>query len=283
MLRRHPMDQKQLRRDMAYVNRVNIFYRDTLSGDRTVLCLHGRWGRGETWSDFISRYRDRYRIIAPDQRGHGLSDRPEGSYSAEVMAGDMHELLRKLDAAPAIVVGHSMGGRIAGTLAALHPGSVKALAILDEPAGTPGHTYRTTEDGSPVDPLTGDWPTPYPTYGDALVDLRARFPRETNVRYFLESLDETEPGYDFLFSRRAMGALSRDYHDWYHLLAGITCPVLIVRAAESWCLSTGEAAKMRQALPGCEYYEVPGSDHMVYADNPDEFYPGFDKFLKQIR
>ncbi len=276
------MDEKTLKRDTAYVNRVNIFYRDTLAGDRTVLCLHGRWGRGETWVDFMARYRDRYRIIAPDQRGHGLSDGPEGIYSGEVMAEDMHELLRELGCARAIVVGHSMGGRVAATLAALHPESVAALAILDEPAGTPGHTFKLSGNGTPVDPLTSEWPTPYSTYEEALSDLKARFPRETNVRYFLESLEENANGYDFLFSRYAMGALSRDYHDWYDLLPLIRCPALLVRADESWCLSAEEAAKIRQALPGCTYFEVSGSDHMVYADNPEGFFAGFERYMMSL-
>ena len=276
------MRDSRLKRGFVYVNRVDIFYRDTLTGDETMLCLHGRWGRGETWSEFIARYSDRYRIIAPDQRGHGLSDRPEGCYSGGKLAEDMHDLIRRLGIAPVIAVGHSMGGRIAGTLAARHPESVRALAILDEPAGTPGHTFELRDDGTPVDPLTSDWPTPYPTYQHAINDLRVRFKRETNVRYFLESLDETEQGYDYLFSRYAMGALSRDYQDWYDLLQKIECPTLLVRADESWCLSEEEAGKIRQAIRGCDYFEVSGSDHMVYADNPGEFYKGFDAFLKKL-
>jgi 2-succinyl-6-hydroxy-2,4-cyclohexadiene-1-carboxylate synthase len=276
------MAKSRLKRDFVYVNRVDIFYRDTLAGDETILCLHGRWGRGETWSEFMARYRDRYRIIAPDQRGHGLSDRPEGCYSGEVLAEDMYELVRRLGAGPVIAVGHSMGGRIAGTLAAIHPDAVRALAILDEPAGTPGHTFRLTDGGRPLDPLTSEWPTPYPTYRDAIAHLRDELARETNVRYFLESLDETELGYDYLFSRFAMGALSRDYHDWYDLLERIECPTLLVRAAESWCLSKEEAEKIRQAIRHCCYFEVSGSDHMVYADNPEEFYQGFDLFLRKL-
>jgi 2-succinyl-6-hydroxy-2,4-cyclohexadiene-1-carboxylate synthase len=276
------MAKSRLKRGFVYVNRVDIFYRDTLAGDETILCLHGRWGRGETWSEFMARYRDCYRIIAPDQRGHGLSDRPEGCYSGEVLAEDMYELVRRLGAAPVIAVGHSMGGRIAGTLAAIHPDAVRALAILDEPAGTPGHTFRLSDGGRPVDPLTSEWPTPYPTYLHAIAHLRDELARETNVRYFLESLDETELGYDYLFSRFAMGALSRDYHDWYDLLERIECPTLLVRAAESWCLSKEEAEKIRQAIPHCRYFEVSGSDHMVYADNPEEFYYGFDLFLSKL-
>ena len=65
------------------LNGLNLFYLDTESGDKTILCFHGRWGRGKTWSGFMERYQDRYRIIAPDQRGHGLSDRPAAGYTAD--------------------------------------------------------------------------------------------------------------------------------------------------------------------------------------------------------
>jgi 2-succinyl-6-hydroxy-2,4-cyclohexadiene-1-carboxylate synthase len=264
------------------VNSINLFYRDTIVGSEAMLCLHGRWGRGETWTELTRHYRTRYRIIAPDQRGHGLSDKPEGRYSGEDFAQDVYELILKTDSAPVIVIGHSMGGRVAGTLAALHPEAVKGLVILDEPAGDPERDYTAPENASPADPLTSDWPTPYPTYQDAVDHLSDKFKRETNVRYFLESLVETADGYDFLFSRHAMGAISRDYRDWYDLLGRIRCPVLLVRAEDSWCLSKEEADKIRKALPECSYYEISDSDHMVYADNPEEFYGGLDRFLEKL-
>ena len=276
------MGRQTLKRGFIEANSINIFYRDTIAGSKTILCLHGRWGRGETWTELMRRYRDRYRIVAPDQRGHGLSDKPEEQYAARDFAQDVYELIMKIGCAPVIVIGHSMGARMAATLAALHPDAVKALAILDEPAGEPERENVLPEDGIPADPLTSDWPTPYPTYQDALDHLRGRFKRETNVRYFLESLIETEGGYDFLFSRYAMGAISRDYWDWYELLDKIKCPVMLARASESWCLSQEEADKIRKAIPTCFYCEISGSDHMVYADNPDEFYPHLDSFLESI-
>ncbi|MFH1313130.1 MAG: alpha/beta hydrolase [Candidatus Eisenbacteria bacterium] len=271
-----------LKRDFVNVNGINTFYRDTVAGSETVLCLHGRWGRGETWVKMIRQYHDRYHIIAPDQRGHGLSDRPRGGYAATDFAQDMHEFLTKLNCAPAIVIGHSMGARMAAALAAFHPDTVRALAILDEPAGEPDHKNAQPEDGIPVDPLTNDWPTPYPTYQDAVDHLRERFKRETNVRYFLDSLVETPAGYDYLFSRYAMGAISRDYRNWYDLLDKIKCPVMLARGTESWCLSVEEADKIRKAIPNSYYCEITGSDHMVHTDNPEEFHSHLDRFLDSI-
>ena len=276
------MKEQPIKRAMAKVNGLNLFYRDTLSGDQTIFCLHGRWGRGETWTDLMARYRDRYRIIAPDQRGHGLGDKPIARYAGEDMATDAYELIQQLGCAPVIVVGHSMGARIGAYLTARYPQVVKAFALLD--CGVSGPTKRSEtppEQIPAIDELTRDWHTPYPTYDAALRDLQQRF-RATGVRYFLDSLVETVAGYDFLFSRYAIAAIKEYAQDWHHLLPQIQCPVLFVRAKESWALAKEEADKMRSLIKHCTYFEVSNSDHMVYADNPDEFYPQFDQFLREL-
>mgnify|MGYP001133886209 FL=1 len=236
------MSRHVLGRAVAAVNGIRLFSRDTLSHHPCILCLHGRWGRGETWSDFIMRYRDRYRIIAPDQRGHGLSDKPGSGYGAEDMARDAYELLTQLRCTPAIVVGHSMGGRVAAYLAALYPEAVKGVAILDE--GFEASNLTPTCDDAGDDGLTRDWPTPYSTIDEALRDLGGRFERPSSVRYFVESLTETLDGYDFLFSRRAMAAIGRANRDWRDILGRISCPVFVVRASESRCLSREGAREM---------------------------------------
>ena len=231
----------------------------------------------------MERYQDRYRIIAPDQRGHGLSDKPATGYTAEDLAADACQLIKRLDCAPVIVIGHSMGGRIATHLTTLYPEVVKALAILDETTeGDPDTSARPIDEVPTIDEFTADWPTPYATYEDAVSDLRQRFPLETNFQFFKDCLTESPQGYDFLFSRRAMAALAHFNRDWHHLLPKITCPTLLVRAADSWCLSKEAADRMVSTIPDVTYFEVPDSDHMVYADNDDAFYPPFEQFLKHV-
>ena len=276
------MQKPKIQRAMIEVNGLNLFYRDTGSENQPMLCLHGRWGRGETWSDLMMRYRDRYRIIAPDQRGHGLSDKPIARYAAQDFADDAYRLIEQLGCGPTIVVGHSMGGRVAAHLTALYPRKVKALILLDEGADGPDDLSDIAPNQIlPIDKLTTDWPTPYPTYEQALEHLSATF-RETGVRYFMESLVETVAGYDFLFSRYAMSAIDEYNQGWRHILPQIQCPVLLVRAVDSWCLSEPEADKMRALIKDCTYFEITNSDHMVYVDNPDEFDPQFEQFLSKI-
>ena len=273
---------EKIRRAMKKVNGLNIFYRECGTGGRPMICLHGKYGRGETWYDLMSRYGSRFRVIAPDQRGHGLSDKPIARYAGEDFAADSHELLKALDATPAIVVGHSIGGRNAAYLAALYPHAVKALVIIDAKASGPESLSTIPTHQVPVsDALTGSWPTPYKSYQEALSDLSMRFPRETNVRYFLDNLVESVEGYDFLFSQYAMSAIDVYYQGWLHILKQIQCPVLLVRAESSWYLSRDEVPEMRKLLHNCSCFEVTDSDHMVYVDNPGQFYPVFEDFVMQ--
>lgn len=276
------MADPTIQRRILNINGINLFFLDSGDDKSPMICLHGRWGRGETWADLIRRYRDRFRIIAPDQRGHGLSDRPAASYEAEEMAGDIYGLAKRLGCGPIIILGHSMGGRVAANLAALYPNDVRALIILDETADGPETRSKLSpEKISPIDELTDKWPTPYATYRDAVDDLSARF-RQTNVRYFLDSLYETADGYDFLFSRYAMSAIKEYYSSWFHLLPNIKCPTMLVRAVDSWCLPRESAKQMVSLIKNCRYIEIANSDHMVYADNPAEFYPALDRFLDSL-
>ena len=101
-----------------------------------VVLLHGfpeYWGG---WHAQIARLVEAgFRVVAPDLRGYGQSDKPEPveAYFLERLAGDVAHLLRHLDAGPAVVVGHDWGGAVAWLHAMLHPEQVKRLAVLNMP------------------------------------------------------------------------------------------------------------------------------------------------------
>jgi pimeloyl-ACP methyl ester carboxylesterase len=278
---------RKYKRTFVDLNGLKLFTRDTEAGAANMLCLHGKWGRGETWADLIERYRDRYRILAPDQRGHGLSDKPVCRYTAELQAEDAHALLAKLQATPAIVLGHSMGGRVGAYLAAGHPEDVSALALIDIGASGPINAPPGEPEMLPArDGLTDDWPTPYASYQQAAQHLQQVFNKyPSNVRYFLESLVETEQGYDFLFSRPAIGSVGAYQADWFHLLPRIQCPVLLLQGsdAQDRALNDEDARRMATELPHCTFRQIANTGHMVYADNPAAFYATLDEFLTTLK
>lgn len=99
-------------------------------GAPTVLLLHG-WlaSGGLNWLSAFGPLARRYRVVAPDMRGHGRGIRTRRRFRLADCADDMAELLAHLDAGPAIVVGYSMGGPIAQLLWRRHPEAVAGLVL----------------------------------------------------------------------------------------------------------------------------------------------------------
>jgi pimeloyl-ACP methyl ester carboxylesterase len=107
----------------------SLFYTDEGAG-RPVLYLHGMTCDGSDWAWLATDLADGRRGIVMDHRGHGRSS-PAARYSTRLFADDAAALLDFLDAGPAIVVGHSMGGGVASALAVQRPDLVAALMLVD--------------------------------------------------------------------------------------------------------------------------------------------------------
>ena len=98
-------------------------------GRPTLVLVHGLDSSRKTWASFIAASAGRYNIIAVDQRGHGDSAMgDEAGYCAAAVVGDIRAALHEHDAGKKVVLlGHSMGGKIAMAYAAAHPDQIEAL------------------------------------------------------------------------------------------------------------------------------------------------------------
>lgn len=277
------MEKVKIYRNIVRLKSIDMFYFDTKTEGPVILCLHGRWGRAETWNDFIKHYGKQYRIIAPDQRGHGLSSKPEAEYTAEEMAEDVIELLNYLSIDSVILVGHSMGGAVAGYLASMYPGYVKAVAILDMSAAAMKKPNKFPLDKSEQKTwLTKDWPLPFDTLNEAMSFIKQVSVSDLEYQYFMNSLMETVEGYDMMFSPKAKAIGTVYYEEWFHLLTSIKCPALLIRSSSHQGVPDEDYDKMQSLIPNCIAREMSHPDHNVQLANKEEFYGYFDDFLKRI-
>ncbi len=99
-----------------------------------ILLLHGFTDSARSWSLTAPYLATGFRVIAPDLRGHGNSDKPEGCYTIPEMANDVRFLIELLGAAPTHVVGHSLGGRLAQAIAERWPGIVGKVVLMSTSA-----------------------------------------------------------------------------------------------------------------------------------------------------
>lgn len=131
--------------------------------ERPVVLVHG-WCCDHSYFapqfDFLSARG--HTVLAVDLRGHGESDKPEGSYSMEVFADDLAWLASELSLERPVIVGHSMGGVIAFELAIRHADLPGGIVMIDSPVTRPEQSRA----GMPafLEKLNGS------TYREALTD-----------------------------------------------------------------------------------------------------------------
>ena len=119
----------------AYVGEgVKLHYRTAGEGE-TVLLVHGWLGTSYTWRHVAPRLvAAGFRVVAPDMRGYGDSDKPATGYDGLALVEDLRQLLAQAGASgPAHVVGWDMGALPAFLFAAHYPAEVATLTYLDEP------------------------------------------------------------------------------------------------------------------------------------------------------
>ena len=115
------------------VPRVNVVMRG--AGDPIVF-LHGIGVSSDTWANCMSRLEDRYQVVAFDLLGHGGSPVPDdpAEYTRDRALDDLDDVLASLSA-PAVLVGHSLGGYLALAHAATRPGVARGVVVLNTGPG----------------------------------------------------------------------------------------------------------------------------------------------------
>lgn len=107
---------------------ISLYYQEQGEGE-PLLLLHGNGEDGTYFTNQLSFFSDRYRVIAVDTRGHGKSPRGTAPFTMEQFALDLKNLMDKLQIQKAILLGFSDGANIAMKFALNYPDRVKALIL----------------------------------------------------------------------------------------------------------------------------------------------------------
>ena len=262
-----------------------------------MLLLHGYSNEAHIWDDFIPHVAPHYRVLALDLRGHGNSDwHTEGAYDYENHVDDIEAIVESLGIERLVVIGHSLGGRIAMLYAGRNLEKIAGLVIVDSaPELDPRGTNRIKEEAAQNhDPSFGsvaeyeqELVRLYPAATSASIDRMALHgcrQRQEDGRWILKM--------DTAF-RQAVGggdpALDSDEIEKRHAqtresmweaLGKISCPTLVVRGAASDILSADVADRMAdETLAQGELAVIAQAGHSVMTDNPEGFNSAVSKFV----
>jgi len=146
----------EVRERRVGVSGLTLRVREWPSAGSPIVLAHGLASNSRIWDDVASRLAERHHVVALDQRGHGLSDRPTDGFTFEKVVGDLIGVIDILRLDRPVLVGHSWGGNVVLEAAATHPDKVSGLVLVDggfiELAAQPGRDWeRVRVDMAPPD------------------------------------------------------------------------------------------------------------------------------------
>jgi len=222
--------------------------------ERTLFFIHGFGGSAEQWRKQLPEFAEKNRVIAYDLRGHGLSDRPMGTYSMDELVSDVEALVAALNLPEKIVlIGHSFGTSIAAEYAVKHPERVEKMVLIGAAA-----EYELN---------------PYLKIAFTLPSQAAEGIRR--VAAALSPLTPDMPAYVM----RSMYQNAMRIWRGRDILPRVTTPTLVIMGHRDRVFKQAAFEKVPELIPGAQFNKIPVSKHMVQLERPDAVNRAITRFL----
>jgi pimeloyl-ACP methyl ester carboxylesterase len=263
---------------------VEINYAVTDPDGPPLVLLHGTANRWQAFQPIIPTLASRWKIYAPDFRGHGGSEHTD-QYGFGYYLEDTVRFLDEVVGEPAVIFGHSLGGRIATKIAAEYPDKVHAIILGDSSLKEPVPSDRM---GGAFSGLI-KFITEHRTYQNIYKAMEKVNPDDFDPVYGLaraKNLSQLDPN---LLSTIAENGLNLEssgshfygYHPEEHLKK-IKCPVLILQA-EHGMLSQEEVQKTLDILPEAYHVRLMDVPHEFLYKPVEPLLKALNAFLEAIR
>lgn len=252
-----------------------MLYYKIIGEGNPVVILHGLFGTSDNWRTFAGMLKNHFQVILIDQRNHGRSFWSD-EFNYDVLSEDVIEVLDSLEIRQAHILGHSMGGKTALTLAKLFPERIASLMVIDIGVKqyAPGHNQI-------FDAILNMNPDDLSSRSEA-DEMLSKTIKDKSVRQFLlKSLGRTpEGGFKWKTNFQAL------YLQYEHILAAlsvdnISVPSLFVRGIKSHYISNEDIEKLEKMFSSVRFVNI-NAGHWVHAERPKELFEAISSFLNDV-
>ena len=226
---------------------------------RDVLLLHGWPNAGAIWRPLAEALllAENFRLIAPDFRGYGQSDKPDAGFTCEQFARDAQTVAEQMGLQNWALVGHSMGGKIAQVMASNRPPGLSALVLV-----TPG------------------LPTPAPPAPDMPARL-VMFGDEQKIRALLSGwvAHPLRPALVDTIVHQGMQLSREAWKGWLSAMrsedvsglttAQINVPTLVIGGEKDTQRTSADLQALTSQINGAKLVSLPGSGHLPHLEEPE--------------
>jgi 3-oxoadipate enol-lactonase len=260
----------------ARINGTELAYEIRGTGTPLVM-VHGAQGDQTMFNGLASAFANHFRVLTFDQRGSGLSEKPDMEYSIAMLADDTAALMDHAGFAPAHVIGVSMGGTIAQELALRHPRKVRSLVLGCTTAGGP----RAIRIGGEA--LTAAYSTKPMT-----AEERGRALAEAVfTKGYIERHPDLIPAMIEARRQRPLDPVALEHrmhavlkHDACDRLPQINCPTLVITGRDDLLISWENSRILAQRIPGAELIVLEPAGHCFWLEQPEQAGEAILRFIQ---
>ena len=257
---------------VTLTNGLTLHYYEWPGPRPNLVLLHPSSGYGRMWEETARALGSEFHVYALDQRGHGDSGRPDGDYSAEEYADDLHLFFRQVGIERAIVAGQSLGGRVGQVFAAVYPDEIQGLGLVGGPHVS--NFFPTRQETTKVLNAAHrmlESQTEFASREAAFAYLRALRPRdqELALRHRLEhNFVPTAGGIAAKYDKvRVAVGLAHMADNLRTYAVRARCPVAILRGTVSSELTPAQAKEIAGCWKNAVVVDVEG-DYALQMENP---------------
>jgi len=247
-------------------------------GSPTIVLLHGLFGSATNWGTIARNLGKDYQVVVPDLRNHGQSPQDRDcSYAA--MAGDVLGLLDSRGTDSAILVGHSMGGKVAMHLALNHPQRVAGLAVVDMAPVNYSHDFQDVVDAFRAVDLGG-----VQKRADADAQMAPHVTLAGVRAFLLQNLVKRPDGWAWRVNLDALAAAQDEITGFpdQPVDARYRQPAAFIHGELSDYVQPAYEPEIRRLFPFASLCEVAAAGHWVYAEKPQGFMDCLERFLENL-
>jgi 3-oxoadipate enol-lactonase len=257
----------------ATVNGLEIYYEvHGTEGKPWLVFSHSLACSVRMWDGQVAAFKDRYRILAYDTRGHGQSAAPKGQYTLEGLADDVHALFRQLRIERPHFVGLSMGGMIGQTFALKHPGVFASLTLADTTSRYPAEAAGAWLDRIKIAETKGMEPLVQPTL-ERWFTAPFREKNKAEVARVAEQIRKT-PVAGYVGCCHAIPKINVTDR-----LKELRVPALVICGDQDPGTPPAMAREIASNLPGAKLALIPQAAHLANLEQPEAFNRALDGFL----
>lgn len=230
--------------------RLSVIDAGPRDAEHTILFLHGFGGHALQWEKQLAPYAEKYRVVAPDLRGHGLSDHPDTQYSMQEHVSDLERIVEQLHFPKQfVVVGHSFGGAIATEFTVKNQARVEKLILI----GTASN-FKLGIAQEIATRLPAEWLEPF----------RKNLPIKFNAPFFV-------------MKRMYLDTVAR--WDGQAILAQVRVPTLVILGVRDLVFEQSRYEQVADLIPNAQLAKIPVSAHMVQLERADAVNRAIQRFI----